>query len=136
MTAGTSGKSLRLEAMRLSLSEPKYSGDICYRTHIQNLGWESTFRNNGEDSGTSGLGYRLEAMQVKLTGEMAEHYDVFYRVHAQNVGWMAWAKNGENAGTEGFGYRLEGMQVVIVEKGKTPPITEPAASTTFAYLKK
>ena len=136
MTAGTSGKSLRLEAMRLSLSEPKYSGNICYRTHIQNLGWESTFRNNGEDSGTSGLGYRLEAMQVKLTGEMAEHYDVFYRVHAQNVGWMAWAKNGENAGTEGFGYRLEGMQVVIVEKGKTPPITEPAASTTFAYLKK
>ncbi len=136
MTAGTSGRSLRLEAMRLTLNDPKYSGDICYRTHIQNIGWEKAFRSSGEDSGTSGRSLRLEAMQVKLTGEMAEHYDIYYRVHAQNVGWMAWAKNGESAGTEGFGYRLEAMQVVLVEKGKSPALTEPKSNIEKSYLKK
>ena len=67
-------------------------------------------------SGTSGLGYRLEAMQIRLTGEMANHYDVYYRVHAQNFGWLGWAKNGEESGTAGYGYRLEAMQIVLVDK--------------------
>ena len=66
----------------------------------------------------SGRSLRLEAIQISLTGEMANHYDIYYRVHAQNFGWLGWAKNGESAGTEGYGYRLEGMQIVLVEKGQ------------------
>lgn len=62
-------------------------------------------------SGTEGLGYRLEAIQIKLTGADASKFDIYYRVHAQNFGWMGWAKNGESAGTAGFGYRLEAIQI-------------------------
>ena len=57
----------------------------------------------------------------KLTGEIAEYYDIYYRVHAQNVGWMNWAKNGERSGTEGQKKRLEAIEVVLVEKGQQPP---------------
>lgn len=34
----------------------------------------------------------MEAVQLKLTGEIAEHYDIYYRVHSQTYGWLGWAK--------------------------------------------
>lgn len=74
---------------------------------------------------------RLEAIQIKLTGEMANKYDIYYRVHAQNFGWMGWAKNGESAGTAGYSYRLEGIQIKLVKKGGAAP-----GSTANTYKEK
>ncbi len=119
-TSGTSGCSLRLEGIRISLPNQEYGGNIEYRTHVQNDGWQN-YVSNGAISGTSGRGLRLEAIQIRLTGEMSRHYDVYYRVHAQNFGWMGWAKNDEPAGTEGYAYRLEGIQVRLVPKGGSAP---------------
>ena len=119
--AGTTGQSLRLEGINISLSNPEYSGSIQYRTHIQNIGWEKKFVSNGQTSGTVGQSKRLEAIEIKLTGEMAKHYDVYYRVHSQNIGWMDWAKNGQSAGTAGYSYRLEGIEIVLVPKGGKAP---------------
>ena len=70
-------------------------------------------------SGTTGQSLRLEAVRIRLTGEMAEHYDVYYRVHIQNEGWMDWTKNGEPAGSEGYAYRMEALEIRIVPKGDT-----------------
>ena len=70
-------------------------------------------------SGTSGKSYRLEAIEIKLTGEIADHYDVYYRVHAENFGWLGWARNGEQSGTAGYAYRLEGIEIKLVKKGET-----------------
>ena len=119
--AGTSGKSLRLEGIKVKLENNSYGGDILYRTHIENIGWEDSFKENDAMSGTSGKALRLEAIEIKLEGEVANYYDVYYRVHAQNVGWMNWAKNGERAGTAGYAYRLEGIEIVLVKKGENPP---------------
>ena len=114
--AGTSGRSLRMEGIRIKLIDQPYSGGIQYRTHIQDIGWERVWKANGEMSGTSGRALRLEAIQIRLTGEMADYYDVYYRVHAQNFGWLGWAKNGASAGTAGYAYRLESIQIKLVEK--------------------
>ncbi len=121
MQSGTTGESLRLEGIKISLPNQKYSGSVQYRTHIQNIGWESDWKENGQMSGTTGQSLRLEAIQIQLTGEIAEHYDIYYRVHAQNFGWLGWAKNGESAGTEGCAYRLEAIQIQLVDKGKAAP---------------
>ena len=43
-----------------------------------------------------------QIIKIKLTGTMANVYDVYYRVHAQNAGWLGWAKNGQESGTEGY----------------------------------
>lgn len=78
-------------------------------------------------SGTQGKGLRLEAIEIKLSGEMAKFYDIYYRVHAQSYGWLGWAKNGESAGTAGLAKRLEGIEVKLVRKGaKAPGSTERA----------
>ena len=117
--AGTSGKALRLEGIKIKLLNKESNDHIEYRTHIQNIGWESSYKKDDEMSGTSGRSYRLEAIQIKLTGNVKEEYDVYYRVHAENFGWLGWAKNDEMAGTAGYAYRLEGIEIKLVKKGET-----------------
>lgn len=114
--AGTSGRSLRLEGIKIKLENQHYNGDIEYKTHIQNLGWEQEYKKQDQLSGTSGRAFRLEAIQIRLNGELADHYDIYYRVHAENFGWLGWAKNDEEAGTAGYGFRLEAIEIKIVKK--------------------
>lgn len=127
--SGTTGQSLRLEAIKIQLSSST-DGGIVYKTHVQDYGWQN-FVSNGQVSGTSGQAKRLEAIQIQLTGNAKNQYDLYYRVHAQNFGWLGWAKNGESAGTAGYSYRLEGIQIVLVPKGGNAP-----GSTSKHYYNK
>ena len=127
--AGTTGKALRLEGIKIKLDNEPGTGNIEYRTHIESIGWETNFKKNDEMSGTTGKALRLEAIEIKLTGEIANHYDVYYRVHSEKYGWLGWAKNGEKAGTAGFAYRLEGIEIKIVEKDT--PFSECGKAKAF-----
>lgn len=100
---------------------------VTYQTHVQTYGWQD-WVSDGDMSGTSGEAKRLEAIQIELTGSMAEKYDVYYRVHAQTFGWMGWAKNGGYAGSSGYAKRLEGIEIRLVAKGGAAP-----GSTEGAY---
>ena len=109
-----------------------------YKTHVQKYGWESEWRKNFELSGSE-EGLRLEAMQIRLTGELAEHYDIYYRLHVQKFGWLDWAKNGENSGSSGFSYRVEGIEIRLVEKngaapGNTDKIFHDATAEKFTQV--
>ena len=127
--SGTSGQSLRLEAIKIKLGS-SIDGGLTYATHVQDIGWQS-FVSNGQLSGTSGQSKRLEAIKINLTGNAANQYDIYYRVHAQNFGWLGWSKNGQSAGTAGYSYRLEAIQIVLVPKGGNAP-----GSTTNHYYNK
>lgn len=127
--SGTTGQSLRLEAIKIQLSS-SIDGGIVYKTHVQDYGWLN-FVTNGQASGTTGQAKRLEAIQMQLTGNAKNQYDLYYRVHAQNFGWLGWAKDGESAGTAGYSYRLEGIQIVLVPKGGNAP-----GSTSKHYYNK
>lgn len=93
------------------------NGSIQYRSHVQDIGWQD-WVENGQTSGTSGRNLRLEAVQIQLTGEVTNQYDIYYRVHVENLGWMGWAKNGEGAGTEGLAKRVEAIQIRLIQKGE------------------
>ena len=79
----------------------------------------------GKPAGTTGQSKRIEAVQMYLTLDLAENYDIYYRVHVQNIGWMKWVKGSEAesgwAGTEGLGLRVEGLQVKVVKKRRSYP---------------
>lgn len=128
-TAGTTGKALRLEALKISVSGIDNLG-VSYRAHVQNKGWMDSVINNNV-AGTTGRALRMEAIQIKLTGSAASNYDIYYRVHVQNVGWMAWAKNGATAGTTGYALRMEAIQIVIVSKGSAAPANNGASIAAF-----
>ena len=55
-------------------------------------------------------------MKIRLSGQIADKYDVQYRAHSQNVGWMDWVSNGTLAGTTGKSLRLEALQIRLVKK--------------------
>ena len=74
---------------------------------------------------------RLEAINIRLTGEASNLYDIYYRVHAEAFGWLDWAKNDAPAGTAGFSYRLEAIEIVIVAKGSAAP-----GATTKSFIDK
>ena len=143
--SGTTGKTKRLESLKLELKNKDYTGGICYNAHVQTIGWQAdpnksaTWKKDGELCGTTGNAKRLEAIQIELYGEMAEHYDIYYRVHSQTYGWMKWAKNGEMAGTTGQHKRIEGIQVVLVKKGEQAPSDNykgAVTNTTKTFLSK
>lgn len=115
-TSGTTGQGKRLEGISITVSDNQYGGGITYKTHVQSYGWLD-WVSNGEMSGTQGEAKRLEAICIKLTGQLAQYYDVYYRVHVQSYGWLAWVKNGEISGTQGEGKRLEAIQIKLVKKG-------------------
>lgn len=78
--AGTSGESLRVESIRISLENlPGY--DVYYRGHVQNVGdipqvdgkWG--WVKNGADLGTTGSSLRLEELQVKIVKQPEVIYD-------------------------------------------------------------
>ncbi|QDK70503.1 hypothetical protein [Lactococcus protaetiae] len=105
--AGTNGKSLRMETLKIALKLPKgLTGGVEYDIHVQKIGWqnaasptkatktpqsivpETQWFTNGAAAGTVGKGLRMEAFTVKLTGQIAKYYDVVYDSHVQNIGWQ------------------------------------------------
>ena len=64
--AGTEGKSLRLEALKVKLTGAAASAyDVWYRSYVQQYGWLG-WAKNGAASGTEGYGMAINAIQVKL----------------------------------------------------------------------
>lgn len=118
--SGTTGEGKRLEAIKIDVPNTSFTGGITYSVHCQTYGWMDWVTNDMQ-AGTSGQAKRLEAIKIKLTGEMAEKFDVYYRVHSQTYGWLDWACNGEVSGTSGLAKRLEAIEIVLVEKGETAP---------------
>ncbi|MGM9902890.1 MAG: N-acetylmuramoyl-L-alanine amidase [Enterococcus sp.] len=119
-TAGTIGKGLRLEAMRMNITNTPLPGTIEYSSHVQSIGWQGYVNNNGL-SGTTGSKLRAEAIRIRLTGQLNQFYDVYYRVHSAQLGWLDWARNGQNAGTSNLALQMEAIQVVLVKKGAPAP---------------
>ncbi|EGO2610648.1 C39 family peptidase [Enterococcus faecalis] len=118
--SGTSRHSLRLEGIKMNISNSDLAGSVEYRTHVQEIGWQGYVKDN-QLSGTSGKSLRLEAIQIRLTGEIANAYDVYYRVHIEDKGWLNWAKNSESAGSQSAAKRLEAIQIKLVKKGEAAP---------------
>lgn len=92
-----------------------HTGGISWRGQVQNIGWQP-WTSSGE-IGTIGKALRLEAFELKLTGDLANHYTIRYRAHVQNIGWQAWKTDGQTAGTVGQSLRVEAVEITLVPKG-------------------
>lgn len=125
---GTVGQSLRLEGMSLALLNAPVSGSIQANSHVQSIGW-SGYKSTSL-IGTTGRSLRLEAVQFRLTGDMATKYDVSYRAHVEGIGWQSWVTNGATAGTTGLSKRIEALQVRLLLKTIPTPTPGPTATTS------
>ncbi|MDY4308144.1 hypothetical protein SNF32_16520 [Enterococcus mundtii] len=76
---------------------------------------------NGNPSGTSSFGFRIEAIEIQLISrsqqgpELGDSYvqraSINYSTHVRGQGWLPESSNGEISGTEGQGLRIEALRV-------------------------
>ena len=113
--AGTTGQSLRMEAIQILVDNAPAGVGVRYRAHVQNIGWQGWVAN-GETAGTTGQSLRMEAIQIELTGvNPGDNLNVAYQAHVQNIGWQPLVGNGEEAGTTGLSLRMEAITISIVQ---------------------
>jgi uncharacterized protein YjdB/uncharacterized protein YvpB len=123
LTIGSTGQGRRLEAILINYTPGDslaLTGGISYNAHVQSIGWQG-WKGNGELAGTTARALRLEAVQIKLTGELAQYYNVYYRAHVEEGGWLGWATNGQTAGSTKQALRMEAVQVLLVPKAGAAP---------------
>lgn len=137
---GTIGEGKRLESIQINFQNSTgYVGAIQYRTHRQTYGWDiwrQSYWMNSESSGTNGESKRIEGIQIRLVGEIAEHYSIRYRVHAQTYGWeQGWQYDGALAGTTGESKRLECVEIQLVPKTEKMDVSYRVHRQTYGWEK-
>lgn len=110
-----------ITCMKASLeNQPEgMSGTIAYKVNLSGSGWLD-WVENAADSNQADTDMPLEAVSVKLTGQLEENYDIYYKV-LQNGAWTEWAMNGAEAGTSGVGQKIDGIRISAVVKGAGEP---------------
>jgi uncharacterized protein YjdB len=83
-----------------------------YQAHVQDFGWMS-FVSDGQIAGTTGLGKRMEAVQI-LWDNAPAGSDVQYRAHISGFGWMPWVNAGATAGTTWQSIQMEAVELRLV----------------------
>ena len=87
-------------------------GSVSYRTHIESIGWETSFKKDGEISGTTGQSKRIEAIEIIIDSNVSGGIE--YRTHIQNIGWESSFKtDGEISGTTGQSKRIEAIEIQL-----------------------
>ena len=124
----------KMQAMKVNI-DTSYEGSIEYNLHVENIGWQG-YRKDGVIAGVENGNLRTEAIKMRLTGEVAEKYDLYYRLHIENAGWLTWAKNDEPAGSSGRALSVEGMQIVLVPKDQNPPEMDPIPNRNEPFMEK
>lgn len=120
----------KIIGIKISLGDNEYNGNIEYSTHIEGHGWND-YVSNGEICGIENESKRIEAIKIKLSGEIANHYDVYYRVKCQNFGWLDWTCNDRISGTVGGSFKVEEVQIKLYPKLATKPVLTNRGSLVF-----
>lgn len=117
ITVGTTGRSLRLEALRIGIiNRPVGGGGIEVNAHLAGTGWTGFKRANLPDMleiGTTGQSRAIEAIQIRLTGSLRRYYTIEYRLHLAGTGWTNYSRNGMTCGTTGQARRAEALEIRI-----------------------
>ena len=120
-TAGTTGRSLRVEALKIT--PPDGVTLDCY-AHIQGIGdkvYKGIKKGKSSGTGTSkndpiigtvGKGRRLEAFMLRSTG-IPKGQKLLYQAHIQGIGWSGVCSEGQWCGTRGKGKRIEAVRIWI-----------------------
>jgi uncharacterized protein YjdB len=118
--AGTTGQSLRMEALEIHMYTPNNQYlHVCARAHVQNIGWQPMQctdygpqqQNDTLVVGTWGQSLRMEALNVTVTGGVG----IGMRGHVQNIGWQQEVYgNNVTIGTTGQSLRLEAVQMQLL----------------------
>ena len=123
--AGTTGGSLRVEAVWVRTRDLPQYAKVCFQLHLANIGWDDVHCEDQVEYDAQGRpifrgggsrGQRRQVEAIKIWLQNAPGYGVSYQVHAAEIGWMDWQKDGRMAGTTGQGRRIEAIKVQLYRR--------------------
>ena len=106
-TAGTTGRSLRLECLEFDSLPEGWS--IRAKAHIQDEGWK--LYGPGEPIGTKGKALRMEMIELEADKPAGDKRKLHYQVHVQDYGWLGDTLEGYATGCDGQSRRIEAIRV-------------------------
>lgn len=116
MTAGTTGQSRAMEAIKLQ-SLSSIAGDITLlcSAYVKDSGW-TTPAPATTDCGTTGQSKPIYGIKLSLAGTASNNYDIVYRAHVSNIGWLGWVKNGSSAGATSLDKPIEALVLKLTHR--------------------
>lgn len=90
------------------------TGTIEYTVNLSGAGWLD-WSESGQTAGAEATEAPIEAVCMRLTGELETYYDILYSV-LQDQAWSDWVYNGAEAGIAGAGKRVDGIRISVVKK--------------------
>lgn len=112
------GKNGQITNIRMTLNN--VPGAISYGVYVNNGGY-LPWMGDGEAAGGTEDSTYIEAIQVQITGEAANLYNVYYRGVSAGAGQHGWATSEELMGTIGRGDHLTNIEVYLVPKENGAP---------------
>ncbi|MFC3892554.1 hypothetical protein ACFOWZ_13815 [Lentzea rhizosphaerae] len=110
--AGTEGRGLRLEALRVVATNT--GGTTCVQAHVQNVGWQNpkcVVDNSTAEIGTFGQSLRMEAFGLSNSNK---NRTVCAEAHMQDHGWLGEKceslGNSTVVGIASHGLRMEALR--------------------------
>ena len=82
---------------------------VFYSVHMQSYGWLAESAN-GAENGKTGIGKRLEAIKVRVSG--VSGLGVSYQVYRDDHKWY-FGQDGSEAGTTGVAKRVEAVKMSL-----------------------
>ena len=131
-TWGAKAHGAVMDGFALNINRGDIAGDVKYRAYIQGKKWTQGWKQNGATAGLKNA--RIEALQIKLTGDLAKKYNIWYRTYVDGYGWLDWASNKDISGSTGLDLPIAAVQVKLVKKSAQQP-TATAEPTVNAKLK-
>lgn len=90
-------------------------GDVLYRTYSGSTGW-TTWTLNGEHTPWT-AGVPIEAVQIRLNGQIADAYHVYYSAVLSDGTTCGWASDGSTSGAIAAGKYITGLRAILVARG-------------------
>lgn len=87
-------------------------GHISYRVMYQDGTWSDWCSEGVLCEGKNSI----LNLQICLSGEIGNTYDIYYRCCLTNIGWLPWVKNGMDVNSGVINEKMTGIQVKLVKK--------------------
>ncbi|NJP43376.1 hypothetical protein [Actinacidiphila epipremni] len=106
--AGTTGQSLRLEALEIGVSG---TGTVCAQAHVQKLGWQDVECTSGGSDiviGTTGQSLAIQAVYLWRADGISAN------AHLHGTGWQGWKTGSDiTVGTTGESRPMEAIEITV-----------------------
>ena len=90
---------------------------VQYKSHVQDTGWETSWKTDSITSGTMGENKKIEAIQMQLVNA-PDGIDIKYRTYVENVGWQDAVDAGQTAGTTGKNQKIYALRISLENTDK------------------